>query len=152
MVIAFWTFRSATRSSRISRLPEETENLLRDSRLLSTASPSVKRVVFISTPHRGSYHAGKMVRKVRGIARLACRGTSSSASRELLKANEAGRLKGQFGKGRSRPASPTWIPANPFLNDAGRHRRSPPDVKVHSIIAVKTQRSDHGGERRSGRV
>jgi hypothetical protein len=59
-----------------------------------------------------------------------------TAASGLLQASEAGRIKGELGK-----AVPTSItnmdPANPFLNLLVDTPISP-EVKVHSIIAVKT--------------
>ena len=95
--------------------------------------PCVERVIFISTPHRGSYLATSLVRK---LARLfmSVPQTALNTSAELLKVREQLKLPPEV-----RASVPTSLdgmsPKNPFLL-ALADIPPAPGVTAHSIIAI----------------
>ena len=114
-----------------AKLPAETRDLLRRGMFIKPL-PFVKRVVFIATPHRGSFLAenflGKIARKLVSLP-----GTLTTMGKQLITLNPA--MAGETGW-----RIPTSIDnmdwSNPFL----RTLASLPiaeGVKAHSIIAVK---------------
>jgi len=95
--------------------------------------PCVKRVVFVSTPHRGSYAAGGFVR---GLARRFV----SLPARLLKRTSELAGLSEKLDLPRELRGTPTSLdsmsPNNPVLLALARIPLAP-GVKGHSIIAVE---------------
>jgi pimeloyl-ACP methyl ester carboxylesterase len=95
--------------------------------------PCVQRVVFISTPHRGSYLATSFVRK---LARLfmSVPQTALHTSADLLKVGQQVKLPPEV-----RAGVPTSLdgmsPKNPFLLALAEIPPAP-GVRAHSIIAI----------------
>jgi hypothetical protein len=93
--------------------------------------PEVKRVVFISTPHRGSYQAGDFVRK---LARrfLALPKQALQTTAELLT------IAPKIGPGVKLASTSldNMSPDNPAMLALAEIPVTPP-IKAHSIIAVK---------------
>lgn len=112
------------------RLSSEDEKLLRRLAIFEPL-PEVKRVVFISTPHRGSYQAGHFVRK---LARrfLALPKQALQTTGEML------RLAPKISPDVKLAATSldTMSPDNPGLLALAEIPVAPP-IKAHSIIAVK---------------
>lgn len=96
--------------------------------------PSVKRVVFISTPHRGSYLATSLVRNVAiRFMKMPQQLVTSSASLFTLQ-NPLGLKPGYE---RRVPSSLDFMsPENPWLLTLAELPTAP-DVAAHSIIAIK---------------
>jgi len=96
--------------------------------------PSLKRVVFISTPHRGSYLATSFVRN---LARkfMAIPKTAILATENMLKLRETDSMPGRI-----RRVVPTSLdgmsPRNPALRALAEIPVQSP-IHAHSIIAVK---------------
>jgi pimeloyl-ACP methyl ester carboxylesterase len=96
--------------------------------------PSLKRVVFISTPHRGSYLATSFVRN---LARkfMAIPKTAILATENMLRLRETDSMPGRI-----RRVVPTSLdgmsPRNPALRALAEIPVQPP-IHAHSIIAVK---------------
>jgi pimeloyl-ACP methyl ester carboxylesterase len=110
-------------------LPAETRALVREA-MFFDAVPTVRRVVFISTPHRGSYQArGWVLPVLRRIMTLP--GTIVSQFQALATAGELGVLKTS--------QVPTSVenmsPGHPFLR-ALIDLPIDPSIPAHSIIAV----------------
>jgi pimeloyl-ACP methyl ester carboxylesterase len=98
--------------------------------------PSVKRVVFISTPHRGSYKASAFVaglirRLVTVPQRLARQGT------DLMKLTESSNLPREMRR-KSLTAVDGMSPKNPVTLKMADVPVAP-GVKAHSIIAIQTR-------------
>ena len=110
-------------------MPSETRELLREAMFFEPV-PTVERVVFIATPHRGSFRAsGFALNLIRRFVTLP--GTLVNQFRGLLK----GQAFAHLGMSQLPTAVDNMSPGNPFiraLNDA------PIDSKItaHSIIAV----------------
>ena len=128
---AFWMKFSKKKIEDLDVSPE-TRELLRDS-LIFERAPFVRRVIFIATPHKGSFMAATTMGSIaasfvslpRNLARV---------STELFTKNQAAiALSGVTDV-------PTSImnmdPDNPFLKTLDGFPL-PPDVKGHTIIAVK---------------
>ncbi len=96
--------------------------------------PQVRRVVFMSTPHRGSFLAGSFARSLaRRFIRLPQSVLRSGA--ELLTITDRVKLPGTLTDGM--PTSiDSMAPGNPLLT-AVADLAFPPQVTAHSIIAVK---------------
>jgi len=107
----------------------ETRNLLREGMFFKPV-PTVERVVFIATPHRGSYQAtGLVLNLVRRIINLP--GTLVARVGSLLKKPEFAHL----GISQLPTSVDNMSPGHPFLqalNDLPIDSR----IKAHSIIAV----------------
>lgn len=104
--------------------------------------PFVKRVVFIATPHRGSYLAGGFVR------RLAQRFVSLpramvSRSKDVFTLTTGSEV-GQFLGGRIPTSLDGMSPKNPALR-AMAELPVVPEIKAHSIIAVQGHRAFREG-------
>jgi hypothetical protein len=94
--------------------------------------PEVKRVVFLATPHRGSYIAGNWV--AHQVARLITMpATITQLTTAVVTQNQA-RLKGNFRGMQSSVYGMT--PGNPFIKLL-IDTPFAPGVTAHSIIAVK---------------
>jgi len=104
--------------------------------------PFVRRVVFISTPHRGSYLAGGFVR---GLARrlVSLPGAMVSRSKDLLLLAE-GSDAGKFFHGKMPTSLDGMSPKNPGLLAMAEIPVSPP-ITAHSIVAVKGDGDYHEG-------
>jgi triacylglycerol esterase/lipase EstA (alpha/beta hydrolase family) len=111
-------------------MPAETRILLEQT-LFIERLPSVKTVVFISTPHRGSFVAenffGRMARRLVSLP-----GTLTRASTDLIKLNPSGAAQAL--------TVPTAVDnmngSDPFLKALAALPIAP-GVDAHSIIAVK---------------
>jgi hypothetical protein len=111
-------------------LPAETADLLRRA-LLFHPSPFVRRVVFVATPHHGSYVAGSWY--AHQFARL-IRAPLDITRTMTEFATVKGRLKQQI---RGVPtAVDNMTPGNPFIKVLAS-LPIVPDVEAHSIISVK---------------
>jgi len=97
------------------------------------ALPFVKRVVFISTPHRGSYVAGN-------FARTLARKFVTLPSKLIKRTSELAGLREKLNLPRELRRTPTSLdgmsPRNPFLLALAEIPLAP-GVKGHSIIAVQ---------------
>jgi pimeloyl-ACP methyl ester carboxylesterase len=106
------------------------------------ALPFVTRVVFISTPHRGSYLAGSFVRRL-------ARKIVSLPSRLVNLSKEFAGLTAKLDLPRELRGTPTSLdsmsPKNPGLLALAEIPLAP-GVKGHSIIAVKGQGDYHQGK------
>jgi pimeloyl-ACP methyl ester carboxylesterase len=95
--------------------------------------PFVSRVVFISTPHRGSYLSGGLARRIaRGIVSLP--GDLVSSGESLLSFSEGSEVD-EFLKGKMPTSLDGMSPKNPALL-AMAEIPVAPGVKAHSIIPV----------------
>jgi pimeloyl-ACP methyl ester carboxylesterase len=105
--------------------------------------PFVKRVVFISTPHRGSYLSGRFVR---GLASrfVSLPSTMVSRTGDLMRVTE-GSEAGRFLQGRLPTSLDGMSPKNPVLADMAGIPVSP-QVTAHSIIAVQGDGDYHTGK------
>jgi hypothetical protein len=110
------------------RLSDATRDLLRRA-LFVEPLPEVSRVVFISTPHRGSYVAG-----YRMIARLVRRLTILPFQLAALSADLA-RNPGAFRSGIVPTAVDNMSPRSPFIRGL-QSVPVAPSIKAHSIISV----------------
>jgi pimeloyl-ACP methyl ester carboxylesterase len=110
-------------------MPPETRQLLREGMFFDPV-PSVKRVVFIATPHRGSYQAtGWALTLVNRIIRLP--GTLVSQFTDLL----AQPAFAQLHMSRLPTSVDNMSPGHPFLR-ALNDLAIDPAITAHSIIAV----------------
>jgi hypothetical protein len=102
----------------------------------------VKRVVFISTPHRGSY-------KARGLVRTLARKLVSLPSELVKRTHELSGLTEKLDFPKELRGSPTSIdgmsPKNPFLRTLADIPLAP-SVTGHSIIAVQGDGDYHLGK------
>jgi hypothetical protein len=107
----------------------ETREMLREAEFFDPV-PTVKRVVFIATPHRGSYQAtGWVLNIVRRLIRLP--GTLVSQLQDLLK----GQAFAQLGTTQLPTSVDNMSPGHPFLR-ALNDLKIDPSITAHSIIAV----------------
>jgi pimeloyl-ACP methyl ester carboxylesterase len=114
------------------KISEESRDLLRRA-VFVTPLPFVRRVVFIATPHRGSYRAGAFGQWL--MARFASLpATVSRTSSELLATNPEGEAMRYL---RRAPTSvDNMTPGNPFVKTLSALPIDP-SVTANSIIAVK---------------
>jgi hypothetical protein len=114
------------------RLSEETRDLLRRA-LFVKPLPFVRRLVFIATPHRGSYRAGAFVQWL--VARLTSLPTTITRSAsEMLAVSPESELRSKL---RRMPTSiDNMTPGNPFIRSLSQMPIDPA-VSAHSIIAVR---------------
>ena len=105
--------------------------------------PFVRRVVFIATPHRGSYVSGSFTRR---LAQWFVSLPSSVAARteDLLKLT-SGSASAKFLEGRLPTSLDGMSPKNPGLKAMADIPVSPP-IKVNSIIAVQGDGDYHQGK------
>ncbi len=96
--------------------------------------PFVQRVVFIATPHRGSYLSGGFVRQL-GRRLVALPGAMVARGRDFLSLTE-GSDAGKFFKGKLPTSLDGMSSKNPGLQAMAQIPVRPP-IKAHSIIAVK---------------
>jgi len=139
-----WTVFKTNRSSGASEftsLPAEQQARIRQHACYE-ALPFVKRVVFISTPHRGSYAAG-------GLARKLARKLVSLPSDLVKRTAELSGLREQLNLPKDLRGIPTSLdgmsPRNPVLLALADIPLAP-GVKGHSIIAVQGKGDYHLGK------
>jgi pimeloyl-ACP methyl ester carboxylesterase len=97
--------------------------------------PEVRRVVFISTPHRGSILATDFVRRI--VTRLISLPRDAlQISTELFSIYERFSLEGKLKWSMARTSIDSMSPDNPALL-AVADLPFPPGIKGHSIIAIK---------------
>jgi pimeloyl-ACP methyl ester carboxylesterase len=125
----FWENVSRTPFDQVEMVPE-TRALLREG-MFFEPFPAVARLIFIATPHRGSYRAtGLVVKLVQRITTLP--GTLTSQLQGLLKQKEFATL----GLGQLPTSVENMSPNNPFLR-ALNDLPIDPRIPAHSIIAVR---------------
>jgi hypothetical protein len=113
--------------------PEQRE-LIRQ-RAVFKALPFVKRVIFISTPHRGSFLAGDIVRNL--VRRLVFLPVDIVKQTVLLgKALAAAKVPEEWRSSGNRTSIDSMSPKNPSLLALAEIPLAP-GVKGHSIIAVQ---------------
>jgi pimeloyl-ACP methyl ester carboxylesterase len=123
------------------QIPADKEAALRQY-LCFEALPSVKRVIFISTPHRGSYGSTGLARK---LARklVALPGQVVKATTDIAGLTEGLDLPSEL---RGTPTSlDSMSPSNPVLLTLADIPLAP-GVKGHSIVAVKGDGDYHEGK------
>jgi pimeloyl-ACP methyl ester carboxylesterase len=111
-------------------LDSDDKELLRNVAFV-TPLPFVRRVIFLATPHRGSYLAGPQI-----VQRLAQRLVRLPADVVRVGADLATlNPTGAFASGRMPTSIDNMSPGNPFIK-ALASISLPPGVTVHSIISV----------------
>jgi len=124
----FWEIVTTVPFEGVEMQPERRE-LLREAEFFDPV-PTVRRVVFIATPHRGSYQAtGWILNLVRRLVRLP--GTLVSQFQDLLK----GEAFAQMGMSQLPTSVDNMSPGHPFLR-ALNDLAIDPAITAHSIIAV----------------
>jgi len=115
------------------QVSDSTKSLLRRGFFVEPV-PSVKRVVFVSTPHRGSFLTGGIVnRLVRRLVKL----PANLASLTVAFATEGPRILRSGGElGEVPTAVDNMTPGNRFLDGLAKIPVVP-DVPFHSIISVE---------------
>jgi len=139
MVVEPWTALWANMSSKPIEqlhLQEETRDFLRGA-LLFHSLPFVRRVIFVATPHHGSYVAGNwLAHQVARLVRFPLDVTSVFA--DVVTRNRDALAAGRLRKGL--PSSvDNMTPGNPFVRTLAK-LPIVPGVAAHSIIAVKDDR------------
>ncbi len=119
-------------------LKDELRNLLRQSFFFKPL-PFVRRVVFIATPHRGSYAAGSRIGRL-GSKLISLPKNFLQFAQDL---NTAKILPPEF-DGKIPTSVDNMTPTHPFIKTFSEIPLSP-DVKSHSIIAVKGDGQPEGG-------
>ncbi len=115
-------------------LTDEQRQLIRE-RAIFEALPFVKRVIFISTPHRGSFLAGDVVRNL--VRRLVFLPVDIVKQTIILgQALAAAEVPEQWRFGENRTSIDSMSPKNPALLALSEIPLAP-GVKGHSIIAVQ---------------
>jgi len=104
--------------------------------------PFVKRVVFIATPHRGSYLAGGFTRRL--AQRLVSLPSAMVSRSKDVVAITSGSEMGKFFGGRLPTSLDGMSPKNPGLR-AMAELPVVPEIKAHSIIAVRGKGDYHKG-------
>ena len=104
--------------------------------------PFVRRVVFIATPHRGSYLAGNWARRF--AQRLVSLPTELAVRGKHLLDLATGSDVGKFFHGRMPTSLDGMSPKNPALLAMSEISVSP-SIKAHSIVAVKGDGDYHKG-------
>lgn len=104
--------------------------------------PFVKRVVFIATPHRGSYMAGAFVRNL--VYKLTSLPEAMvKQSTDFVRQNKDVKIPAQY-----RKKMPTSVdgqsPRSPLLLNLA-DRPVAPEIKAHSIIAIKGEEQPPAG-------
>jgi pimeloyl-ACP methyl ester carboxylesterase len=118
-------------------LSEESRQLFRDVMFFQPA-PTIERVVFIATPHRGSYRAGGLARGlVRRLISLPGRLTQQLADRTT------GQSLALFGISRLPTSIDNMSPGHPFIRTLASLPIDP-HVTAHSIVAVNGEGAPDG--------
>jgi pimeloyl-ACP methyl ester carboxylesterase len=114
-----------------ARLPDDTRELVRQVAFVEPL-PFVRRVIFLATPHRGSYLAGPQI--VRRLAQRLVRLPSDvvRAGADLATVGPTGVLA----SGRVGTSIDNMSPGHPFIRALAGIPVSP-EVTAHSIIAVE---------------
>jgi pimeloyl-ACP methyl ester carboxylesterase len=114
------------------RVSEETRDLLRRTAFVKPL-PYVRRLVFIATPHGGSYRAGAFVQWL--VARItSLPGRLTRTATEIMAVSPESQLRAKL---RRMPTSiDNMTPGNPFIR-ALSEMPIDPSVSAHSIIAVR---------------
>jgi pimeloyl-ACP methyl ester carboxylesterase len=129
---AFWKNVSSVPLDQL-RADEETRGLLRRS-LFFTPLPFVKRVIFVATPHRGSYLASfSIVGLIRDFITLP--GDLAGRLTNLATVNQGKTALSQLG-GKLPTSLDNMTPGNRFIKTLAAIPVKPP-IHVHSICAVK---------------
>jgi triacylglycerol esterase/lipase EstA (alpha/beta hydrolase family) len=115
------------------KLPPETQDLLRSS-LFVKPLPFVTRVVFLSTPHRGSYLAGPQI--VRRLAQRLVRLPGDVARAGLDLSQLASSDTSMLSLQRVPTSIDNMSPGHPFIRTLASIPVTP-GVHAHSIISVK---------------
>ncbi len=126
-----WNLLSTNRLENLKMADDEREKIRR--RIFLEPLPFVKRVVFIATPHRGSYLSGGFART---LARkfVALPGTMVTRGKDVMKLTE-GSEAGRFFHGRIPTSLDGMSPRNPGLL-AMAEIPVVPSITAHSIIPV----------------
>jgi hypothetical protein len=131
----FWRNVSTTKTIDELRVSESTRELLR-SALIFEPQPFVKRVVFLSTPQRGSYIAGNWL--AHQVARLVR--APLDVTKVMTDVLTGDREALAVGSGTGIPLIPSAVdnmtPGNPFVKVMAA-KPIAPGVHAHSIIAIK---------------
>ncbi|MEW6077902.1 MAG: hypothetical protein AB1724_08830 [Thermodesulfobacteriota bacterium] len=106
--------------------------------------PEVSRVIFISTPHRGSILAGNIVRRIAAKFISLPREVIQTGA-DLFNFYERFSLAGKLKWSIPRTSIDSMSPENPALL-AMAELPFPPEVKAHSIIAVKGKEKPPEGD------
>jgi pimeloyl-ACP methyl ester carboxylesterase len=116
------------------RLSEETRSLIKRAVFVEPL-PFVTRVVFICTPHRGSFLAGRdlVTSLIRRLVTLPARLTAMDAD---IVANRQAFVKGPLASGRLPTAVDNMSPRHPFVRALSAVPIAP-GVAVHSIVGVE---------------
>jgi pimeloyl-ACP methyl ester carboxylesterase len=135
---------NALNTNRLEDVPMKEEQRAQIRRLVFLEPlPSVKRVVFISTPHRGSYKAGQFVAGlIRRLVTLPQKMVQQGS--ELLKLSAPTGLPKELRK-KSLTAVDGMSPKNPLLLKFADVPVTP-GIKAHSIIAIQTSGDYHTGD------
>jgi small-conductance mechanosensitive channel/pimeloyl-ACP methyl ester carboxylesterase len=127
-----WNVFSTNRIEEARISPEYRDSLRRA--LFLEPLPFVRRVVFIATPHRGSYLAGGFARRL-AHRFVSLPGNLAARSVEVLRLSE-GSAAGKFFRGRAPTSLDGMSPKNPSLL-AMADIPIAPEIKAHSIIPVR---------------
>ncbi len=106
--------------------------------------PEVRRVVFISTPHRGSLLATHFVRRIVNNL-ISLPWDALQISTELFSIFERFSVEGRIKWSLPRTSIDSMSPENPTLL-AVADLSFPPDVKGHSIIAIRKDQQPPNGD------
>ncbi len=106
--------------------------------------PFVKRVIFISTPHRGSFLAGNFARNlVRKL--ISAPGAMVQKGRELLNPIEGVKLPPVMSGNKMPTSLDSMSPKNPVLLKLAEIPPAP-GIKVHSIVAIDGREQPPAGD------
>ena len=136
-----WTVFSTNRIESLSISESDRDKLKRY--LFLEPLPFVKRVVFIATPHRGSYLAGSFARRLASKV-VSFPGEMIHRGNDMLKL-ASGSESGKFFHGRIPTSLDGMSPKNPGLL-AMAEIPVVPAIKAHSIIAVQGEGDYHKGK------
>ncbi len=106
--------------------------------------PFVQRVIFISTPHRGSYMSKSFVRNlVRKLVSVPS--TMAQKSKEMLRPTEGMKLPPVLSSKKMPTSLDGMSPTNPFLLKLAEIPPAP-GVHAHSIVAIDGNEQPPGGD------
>jgi pimeloyl-ACP methyl ester carboxylesterase len=132
----FWDVNISTPFEQVT-MSDENRTLFRET-LFFQPLPMVERVVFIATPHRGSYRAGGIARRlVRLIVALPARLTRQFA--DVV----TGRSLAGLGMSRLPTSVDNMSPGHPFIRTLASLPIDP-RITAHSIIAVRGEGAPEG--------
>jgi hypothetical protein len=136
-----WNVFSTNRLENLSISESDRDKLKRY--LFLEPLPFVKRVVFIATPHRGSYLAGSFARRLASKV-VSFPGEMLHRGNDMLKL-ATGSESGKFFHGRIPTSLDGMSPRNPGLL-AMAEIPVVPAIKAHSIVAVQGEGDYHKGK------